>query len=398
MAGRFNPHHEPVALGGSARDTRAAGRRTQQMPMCTYGVACTRPGCIYRHPPKKAEPAPAASQREQPTDLCLQWVAGTCTFGDGCTKLHPKDGTPEAAEAERIRKRYAGTWCRWGDDCRTRGCLYLHSWGVGAFCPPVEQAAADFGGMHLGDGLERRLDQGNAFTLAEFVAYYGGTAEWEAAPPAMPPPGPQQFGGGGGGAWEAAPPEETIGIKEAVEEAAAERASSEPKSKAALKNEKRRLKKMAERAEEAAAREAADEAALLAAASAFESSFDDLLGPAGDGMGGMGGGGGDDGLGFDPAAAAGLGFLDDADPYAPAAAAPPQQERLPGARLQPAVYASQPAAPLRAPGMGGGVRTVPIPQELWLPDVRRTPSRRPPPPPPPSPASPPPPPPPLFLR
>ena len=291
MAGRFNPHHEPVALGGSARDTRA-GRRTQQMPACTYG-ACTRPGCIYRHPPKRRSrrrrPRSASSR---PTSACR--VAGTCTFGDGCTKLHPKDGTPEAAEAERIRKRYAGTWCRWGDDCRTRGCLYLHSWGVGAFCPPVEQAAADFGGMHLGDGLERRLDQGNAFTLAEFVAYYGGTAEWEAAPPAMPPPGPQQFGGGGG-AWEAAPPEETIGIKEAVEEAAAERASSEPKSKAALKNEKRRLKKMAERAEEAAAREAADEAALLAAASAFESSFDDLLGPAGDGMGGMGGGG-DDGL------------------------------------------------------------------------------------------------------
>ena len=274
---------------------RSAGRRATRAPRAG-GLDARAAAADHLPPPSQEGGAGAGSPREQPTDLCLQWVAGTCTFGDGCTKLHPKDGTPEAAEAERIRKRYAGTWCRWGDDCRTRGCLYLHSWGVGAFCPPVEQAAADFGGMHLGDGLERRLDQGNAFTLAEFVAYYGGTAEWEAAPPAMPPPGPQQFGGGGGGAWEAAPPEETIGIKEAVEEAAAERASSEPKSKAALKNEKRRLKKMAERAEEAAAREAADEAALLAAASAFESSFDDLLGPAGDsmsgdGMGGMGGGG-----------------------------------------------------------------------------------------------------------
>ena len=39
--------------------------RAQQLPACQYGAACTRKGCIYRHPPKppKASAARASAAR-----------------------------------------------------------------------------------------------------------------------------------------------------------------------------------------------------------------------------------------------------------------------------------------------------------------------------------------------
>ena len=78
---------------------------------CQYGSGCTRPDCIYRHEPTgKAD------------DVCLPFLAGKCAFPDqGCRKRHP-----DKQETERLIAKYKRTRCRFGEECRTDGCLYLH--------------------------------------------------------------------------------------------------------------------------------------------------------------------------------------------------------------------------------------------------------------------------------
>lgn len=81
------------------------------MRLCEYGAGCTRPDCIYRHEGivKKDE-------------VCLPFLAGKCTFKDsGCRKRHPKKD-----EKARLVAKYKRTRCRFGDECYTEGCLYLH--------------------------------------------------------------------------------------------------------------------------------------------------------------------------------------------------------------------------------------------------------------------------------
>jgi hypothetical protein len=86
-------------------------KTASKMQLCEYGAGCTRPDCIYRHEgvAKKAE-------------VCLPFLAGKCTFKDnGCRKRHPK---PD--EKKRLLAKYSRTRCRFGDECYTEGCLYLH--------------------------------------------------------------------------------------------------------------------------------------------------------------------------------------------------------------------------------------------------------------------------------
>ena len=188
-----------------------------KMPACTYGAACTRKGCIYSHPPKRAGGAEKKS-----TEFCLHYVAGHCPYGKRCKNRHPSQ-----ARCEELRRTYATQPCRFGDNCHTEGCLYRHSWtpapplpaaaaAAAAFVPAAYRpsAAADTGewgvgtGMSLlsacdrlgttaspaetmaaggGDGdVERRRDpsDGNLYSLAEFIAFYGGSSQWDSLAPA----------------------------------------------------------------------------------------------------------------------------------------------------------------------------------------------------------------------
>jgi len=84
------------------------------MKMCEYGSGCQRPDCIYRHDESRR------SSNAQ-NDVCIPFLAGKCTFEKGCRKRHPsKDGIV------RLLARYKKTRCRFGDECYTEGCLFLH--------------------------------------------------------------------------------------------------------------------------------------------------------------------------------------------------------------------------------------------------------------------------------
>eukprot|EP00566_Odontella_aurita_P019459 CAMPEP_0113600310 /NCGR_PEP_ID=MMETSP0015_2-20120614/42638_1 /TAXON_ID=2838 /ORGANISM="Odontella" /LENGTH=306 /DNA_ID=CAMNT_0000508557 /DNA_START=313 /DNA_END=1233 /DNA_ORIENTATION=+ /assembly_acc=CAM_ASM_000160 len=98
-------------------------KKASQMVACMYGAGCTRDDCIYRHPHgKSAKGAGQGAAEYQSREPCMPFLAGICTFpATGCRKRHPPQ-----AEAERLIAKYRSTNCRFGDECRTRGCLYLH--------------------------------------------------------------------------------------------------------------------------------------------------------------------------------------------------------------------------------------------------------------------------------
>ena len=95
----------------------------QRMPVCAYGAACTRPGCVYRHP--SAATAPKASERgASDAPVCAAFVGGRCAFGEQCRNRHPP---PD--EVARIRDRSARAPCRYGARCLNRDCLFAHPAG-----------------------------------------------------------------------------------------------------------------------------------------------------------------------------------------------------------------------------------------------------------------------------
>jgi pentatricopeptide repeat protein len=53
--------------------------------------------------------------------LCLAYVAGSCTYGERCFKVHPTEG-----EVIHILEQYGTQLCRFGEGCRTKRCLYSH--------------------------------------------------------------------------------------------------------------------------------------------------------------------------------------------------------------------------------------------------------------------------------
>ena len=94
----------------------AGAKGKAAMQMCEYGSGCNRPDCIYRHPDNMDPNAKA-------DEICLPFLAGKCSFAakGGCRKRHPKK-----EERARLLEKYKRTRCRFGDDCYTEGCLYLH--------------------------------------------------------------------------------------------------------------------------------------------------------------------------------------------------------------------------------------------------------------------------------
>ena len=123
-----------------------------RMPACDYGAACTRKGCVYRHPPKTAAPPEAE-------EVCKPFLAGTCQFGQRCRNFHPP---PD--EVSAWRRKYATTACRYGEDCRNQSCLFWHPWSA------LDTAAS----------AEKRVDplDGCSYTRQEFEDCYG--EDWEA--------------------------------------------------------------------------------------------------------------------------------------------------------------------------------------------------------------------------
>jgi len=91
-------------------------KKAERMVECQFGAGCTRPDCIYRHPSK------TEGTFQQSQEPCMPFLAGICAFSaKGCRKRHPPK-----EEADRLIAKYKTTRCRFGADCRTKGCLYIH--------------------------------------------------------------------------------------------------------------------------------------------------------------------------------------------------------------------------------------------------------------------------------
>jgi hypothetical protein len=89
-----------------------------QMKQCEYGKGCTRPDCIYRHD----ENTNGANNKDKEPQVCVLFLAGKCSFKDkGCRKRHPSKD-----ECARLLAKYKRIRCRFGDECYTDSCLFLH--------------------------------------------------------------------------------------------------------------------------------------------------------------------------------------------------------------------------------------------------------------------------------
>ena len=94
-----------------------SGKKNKLMPKCSYGSACRRKDCVYRHPDTNDYDHLDYSK------ICLPYLASTCPYGKKCRNRHPS-----SEEANAVRAQYKQRYCSYGDSCRTEGCLYLHSW------------------------------------------------------------------------------------------------------------------------------------------------------------------------------------------------------------------------------------------------------------------------------
>lgn len=128
MAGTFKAGTTVTLKTKQGGNKSKASKR--EMPMCTYGAACNRRDCIYRHPPKSAKPKPPEPDENAP--VCMAFVAGWCTFGAHCRNLHV-----DAQQAEEIRAKCAKTQCTWGWQCTNEACLFSHPEWAPETCPEV---------------------------------------------------------------------------------------------------------------------------------------------------------------------------------------------------------------------------------------------------------------------
>ena len=119
----------PCTLSPHPADVAAMPKKAhakQQMPMCTYGLACTRKGCVYRHPPRTA--AAAQKPSAESVEPCKPFIAGICQFGSRCHNYHPP-------EDEVLRLRV----CKWlqGQVPFEHRCSTLRS----RFCRPRQRSS-----------------------------------------------------------------------------------------------------------------------------------------------------------------------------------------------------------------------------------------------------------------
>lgn len=85
---------------------------------CFYGAGCTRSDCIYQH-----DRSDKASQQPKSTEPCMAYLAGICSFeAVTCRKRHPRS----QAECDDLISHYQRIPCRFGSDCKTKGCLFKH--------------------------------------------------------------------------------------------------------------------------------------------------------------------------------------------------------------------------------------------------------------------------------
>ncbi|KAG7337752.1 RNA-binding, Nab2-type zinc finger domain containing protein [Nitzschia inconspicua] len=98
-------------------------KNNQIMQLCEYGPGCTRPDCIYRHEEPTTNAASGGNDSKNNRDaVCVLFLAGKCSFKDkGCRKRHPSK-----EEVARLIVRYKKIRCRFGDECYTDSCLFLH--------------------------------------------------------------------------------------------------------------------------------------------------------------------------------------------------------------------------------------------------------------------------------
>lgn len=95
-------------------------KRPVVMPECDYGALCTRKGCVYRHPKKNEAPLPDHSDPDLP--ICLHFLTGTCMWGQHCHQRH----TSDVDELLALKEKLELIPCKWGLNCRSANCLYLH--------------------------------------------------------------------------------------------------------------------------------------------------------------------------------------------------------------------------------------------------------------------------------
>jgi hypothetical protein len=96
--------------------------KSAKMELCHYGAGCTRRDCFYLHPTRDTTTAAATPAQSKSNEPCLAYLAGQCAFTDtGCRKRHPP---PD--ECQRLVAKYRTRPCRFGSDCQTNGCLYIH--------------------------------------------------------------------------------------------------------------------------------------------------------------------------------------------------------------------------------------------------------------------------------
>jgi len=167
----------------------ANSKARASMILCEYGLGCTRADCIYRHDYGDAEDGTSNSRKDE---ICLPFLAGTCTFREeGCRKRHPKK-----EEKERLIAKYKRTRCRFGDECYTEGCLYLHPREVKAeepcFIDPMMNfdAFPPLGSTNMNNKATTTTTTTTTTTPTSnhLVPKPVMNSAWKAAPLAPPPP------------------------------------------------------------------------------------------------------------------------------------------------------------------------------------------------------------------
>lgn len=138
------------------------------MPLCSYGAACTRKDCIYRHDRTKMS-------EDKSDRVCLPHLAGTCPYGQRCRNVHLNDD-----ESAAMRLKFKSKPCVYGASCKTASCLFLHPW---------EQAEQAMEAMALNSHkIENLTDFGGHAQSVAREASISGAQTVVAPSPAVPMP------------------------------------------------------------------------------------------------------------------------------------------------------------------------------------------------------------------